>query len=493
MSLTVKAIRYKGKPSKEHLETSFEKEDFTIGRSTDKSYNHLYLHDPDRYISKIHAIITYKDGLYHFTDKSMNGTTILNKNRDVHRETVILTDGDQIKIGDYELRVQIFSNDVSQKASPFEMPSEISNESFFNSHQDPLNVQEFLDEGPFENRDDSQWSDDKDLKDIDFYKEDAKQSSVPGHQEVSPVHDAFIPPIISTDGDKTMEIPNDFNFEELFSDLEKPQKGQIERDSINQQEPIDQPNFDFSTREPGPPETEQEGETVDTPAYREIRTPSISNDSVRSNRALSKTTHDLILTFLKSAGVKECGFVKEESVSELMQNLGIVFRELVSGLMTILRARTELKSQFQVEVTTIRPHENNPLKFYPSVEETISQLLTNSQPGFINAKKAVREGYADIMNHQMAATAGVQAAILSLIERFDPKRIEKQCQEGVVFQKKAKYWDAFCQSYSEIAEKALEDFYGEVFRRAYEDQIRRLTDRDNDRKVEQGLDNASEE
>ncbi len=45
---------------------------------------------------------------------------------------------------------------------------------------------------------------------------------------------------------------------------------------------------------------------------------------------------------------------------------------------------------------------------------------------------------------------------------------------ALVFQRKAKSWDAYQQAYTKIANEALEDFFGESFVRAYEEQIKKL-------------------
>ena len=157
-----------------------------------------------------------------------------------------------------------------------------------------------------------------------------------------------------------------------------------------------------------------------------------------------------------------------------MQTVGAVFREMIDGLMAILRGRAELKTQFRVSATILKSTDNNPLKFSRIVEDSLKQLLTKNKPGFVDAMDAVREGFTDIKNHQLAMTAGIQAAIINLLGRFDPQHFAKQYEEGVVFQRKAKSWDAYQQSYTEIANEALEDFFGESFIRAYEEQIRKL-------------------
>jgi type VI secretion system protein ImpI/type VI secretion system protein len=152
---------------------------------------------------------------------------------------------------------------------------------------------------------------------------------------------------------------------------------------------------------------------------------------------------------------------------------------MVDGLMAVLRGRSELKNQLRVQATVLKPADNNPLKFYRIVDEALKQLLTKDQAGFADAMDAVREGFADIMNHQLAMTAGIQAAVIKMLDRFDPQQFAKQYEEGVVFQRKAKSWDAYRQSYIEIADKALEDFFGEAFAQAYEEQIRKLRSKTN--------------
>jgi type VI secretion system protein len=163
-----------------------------------------------------------------------------------------------------------------------------------------------------------------------------------------------------------------------------------------------------------------------------------------------------------------------------MQAVGAVFREMVDGLMAILRGRSELKSQLRVSATTLKPVDNNPLKFSRIVDDALKQMLTTDQPGFMKPTDAVRAGFTDIMNHQLAMTAAIQAAVIALLEHFDPQHFDRQNGDGVLFKRKAKSWDAFQRSYAEIANDALENFFGEAFTHAYEEQIRKLQGKKDD-------------
>jgi type VI secretion system FHA domain protein len=139
--------------------------------------------------------------------------------------------------------------------------------------------------------------------------------------------------------------------------------------------------------------------------------------------------------------------------------------------MTILKGRSELKAQIRVPVTILRPTENNLLKFSPGVDEALKLLLTKNHSGFVDAIKAVREGYQDVMYHQLAITAGVQVSLMNVLNRFDPQQFEKKYQEGIVIQKRAKCWDSYSQAYREIVKEALEDFFSEAFSQAYEERL----------------------
>ena len=90
------------------------------------------------------------------------------------------------------------------------------------------------------------------------------------------------------------------------------------------------------------------------------------------------------------------------------------------------------------------------------------------------SKNELSQGYQDVMHHQLAITAGVQASLMNVLKRFEPRQFEKKHQEGIVIQKRAKCWNSYSQAYREIVKEALEDFFGEAFAQAYEDQLLKL-------------------
>jgi type VI secretion system FHA domain protein len=194
-----------------------------------------------------------------------------------------------------------------------------------------------------------------------------------------------------------------------------------------------------------------------------------------SSVSKSAADRELFASFLAGAGIAPAaGWVKDEDMAAVMNTVGVLLRSFVEGMMTVMRARAELKSQFRVSVTTMRPVDNNPLKFTPNVDDALKIMLARNHPGFSDPVEAVRGGFADLMNHQMAMTAGIQASLAAALRRFDPQGFEKLYEDAIVFQKKAKCWDAYGKAYPELVNEILENFFGEEFGEVYERQMRIL-------------------
>ena len=77
----------------------------SIGRGQD---NDFVLPDPNHFLSRKHAVISYQDGAYYLTDVSENGVFLKHLNQPVGKNnTVVLNDGDCLSMGEHELDVSI--------------------------------------------------------------------------------------------------------------------------------------------------------------------------------------------------------------------------------------------------------------------------------------------------------------------------------------------------------------------------------------------------
>jgi type VI secretion system protein len=92
-----------GRGSGERATRSLRLGTLSIGRAAG---NDWVLPDPERHLSKTHCMITAADGRYTLTDVSTNGVFVNGSSTRVPRDgQVALTDGDEIRFGDYVLTV----------------------------------------------------------------------------------------------------------------------------------------------------------------------------------------------------------------------------------------------------------------------------------------------------------------------------------------------------------------------------------------------------
>ncbi|HEY6924509.1 MAG TPA: type VI secretion system-associated FHA domain protein TagH [Steroidobacteraceae bacterium] len=177
---------------------------------------------------------------------------------------------------------------------------------------------------------------------------------------------------------------------------------------------------------------------------------------------------------LRGAGLSE-----RDMSPEMMQDLGKVLRVVVEGVMDVLRARREIKSQFRVPTTHIKAAENNPLKHSPNVESALHTLLVQRNPGYLSSVQAFEDAFADIRNHQVAMLEGLRVAFQSMLESFDPQELEKSFQRPArrgFGGAKAKYWDFYVDRFAQLSKDAdaFRRLFGDVFAAAYEKQLERL-------------------
>jgi type VI secretion system protein len=290
-----------------------------------------------------------------------------------------------------------------------------------------------------------------------------------GQPDVSPFHESFLPPEPAAVNGEAPPVPPHFDAGELLRELdwhdgEPPQPSaasweppeDLLKDLIPEAPAAGPFQPDFSSAAPAEP-------VGSVPPRQEPASPAPD----------AAGAPDLFACFLEGAGLASRDWVRDEELPEVMKMAGALLRDFVVGMMAVLRARSEMKSQLRVLVTTMRAQENNPLKFTVTPDDALKLMLTRYHPGFMDPVKAVRGGFDDLVNHQMATNAGIQAALAAALKRFDPQGFEK-LHEDAFIQKKAKCWDAFCKAYPGLVSDTMENFFGEEFADVYERQMHRL-------------------
>ncbi len=489
---------------------SFVSRGLTLGRGDE---NDWVLDDPNRHLSKSHCAIEFESGEFLATDTSTNGVFVNQAPERLGRgNSMGLRDGDVIGFGEYLLRVEIADDDGAASAA----------EPFGSDFDDEL--------GGFDKADSSvglggsgdPFAGDADLPghaqapdDDPFAEFDPPAPADGGAGSLDPL-DAFDLPSGGAPSASANIIPDDFDLlgdsdpGSGFSDVPEadhvPSEGEFFRppaalpdQSLGGGIPddwdaeIDQPLpqetiAPVSRPKPTPvaapprPAPARPSPPTPTPVAAPVA-PLQPVPAPANSAASSAAAADAIAAFLSGAGV-DLADIPAADAEAMMRTVGEAFREMVKGLQETLHARSEIKSEFRLERTMIRPQENNPLKFSPNVDDAMLALLNGGGGGaYLKPVAAVHEGFNDLKAHQMAVMAGMQVALSSLLKRFDPASLEKRLKSQSVLEsilpaaRKAKYWELYEDLYKQIAREAEDDFqslFGREFASAYEGQVKKL-------------------
>jgi type VI secretion system FHA domain protein len=185
--------------------------------------------------------------------------------------------------------------------------------------------------------------------------------------------------------------------------------------------------------------------------------------------------------------VAGAGLAPATASPEFARDFGRILRIVVEGLMDVLRARREFKNEFRLGMTILRPAENNPLKFSANVDDALHNLLVKRNPAYLETVAAFQDAFDDVRNDQLALLAGMRAAFETMLEEFDPDRLQKafdaQAGRGALLSTPARmrYWDQYREKFSAMVkdqEKCFRSLFGDEFAAAYEEHLRQLKSRD---------------
>jgi type VI secretion system protein len=479
MKITLTVTQTAGMPPAQPMSVSFDEDGGRIGRRAD---NDWVLPDPERFISGQHAQIGFADGCFYLLDTSSNGVFINNAASPLGKNNQVdLKDGDRITIGDYEIQVSLPTPPqaaaISQSFEGLDDPFALLSE----QHAGGSLEQAF----PLAGAPPAETPPEEESYQLE--ESEPREFSLEEPEEASP----GIPPASDHTSDlnayfnQPSPIPEDWDLDESSSQgldaqaspplpeilppLETPPAQEKtppppwEEVSVEPSEPVSIPRPGQGAKPAPPPTPPEPRETPSAPEY--------SGDETGLRQALAD-----------GLGIPP-SHLESLPLGTLLKTLGQVLRVSTEGNMSLLRARAQIKGEFRMNQTMIKPMENNPLKFSINTEEALRQLLNpNSDSGYLSALAAFQEAHEDIEAHMMAVMVGMQAALKVVLQRFKPEILEQRLGQSALLEKlplyrHAKTWDLFTALYQEIATEAEDDFhqlFGRTFTQAYEDQIRRL-------------------
>lgn len=469
MTLTLTITKHPEMPAGEPMSRTLDRCGAVIGRGKDSDWT---LPDPDRHLSKQHCRIEFHGDRYYVVDTSKNGVFVNESIEPLRQGNMAeLNDGDRLTLGDYELEIRI-------DAEPRRPAAREQQQQQIPDDFDPF-TQEPFDEPrkPLE----------RTSSESSFRGEMLIPNTDPS---IDPIAELAGPENRSLSGDQQM-IPDDID---LITGLPKtpvhegaPQKDhapaeqQYFRPPAPARAPIPEDWGDDDLGTAGPRAVEAPARA--TPVRERAPKTAVPRTAAPRAPIPAAAAGDLLRAFLEGAGIEDAA-VADDDPEGTMRMVGQMFRDMVAGLHEILRSRTAFKSEFRIERTMIQQTQNNPLKISPTADEALAVLVRRSKTGYLPPVEAVRQGVEDIKAHQLAVIAGLQVALVALLQEFDPENLKQRLeqQRSVLANlmpgaKNAKAWEIYEAFYKEVASQAEQGFdgiFGREFRRAYEEQLKKL-------------------
>lgn len=502
------------------METSkkFNEQGGSIGRAAG---NFWTLDDPELYLSGSHCQISYENGQYLITDQSTNGTFYNGDSNPMGqgcRQTV--NDRDTFIIGDYEFVISMddsptepggLSQDPFANAAfndtPLESALELESDTFGGgqvSSSESLFGGVPAETDPLAALDKAQGGRDSLKPANDHSTSVAGPFAEPAHSDqASPLNQQISwPDTVAEKGlPQSNAIPEDWD-DDLLPTAD-PGRGSASVNNPLSSTPLsDPPVFAESVADCDPQahkltasvnSQDSNLETADhnRPSGREQLLEKenaalkseleMLGQQIRKHRSQSKSDNAVDVTLIDAIGFGDKNLVDTE-ITQINKLAGEIIREMIDSLMQVLGSRSAIKNEFRMNVTTIQPVENNPLKFSANVDDALENMFIKQGNAYIKPVAAVREGFESVADHQLAILAGIRDAFKGVIERFDPvileQRFAKQKKTGLApMSRKSRNWDAYVRYYNELADdidKSFRHLYGDGFVRGYEGQLQKL-------------------
>jgi type VI secretion system FHA domain protein len=163
-----------------------------------------------------------------------------------------------------------------------------------------------------------------------------------------------------------------------------------------------------------------------------------------------------------------------------MEHLGALLHASTEGTLVLLRDRRLAKRSVRAENTQIVARQNNPLKFAPDVARALALLVRReNQPGFLDPIEAVCDAQRDLQLHQLAMVAGMRAAVVDLISRLGPESTEsaegpaRGLAQSIPALRDAALWRRHLRDHEHMLQNlddVFEAAFGREFLKAYEAQ-----------------------
>ncbi len=510
MSIILSIIKSSGEVSVTESSKTFPEQGGSLGRGPSNTW---VLDDPERFLSSCHCQISLEGGQYYLTDLSTNGTFFNGSQHPMGKGVKLaLNDGHAFSLGDYEFLVGIGAgaNFGTQSANPdsfLSMPpvgSQVLDDPFSSLSSPNDFGQNSLD--PFSSGHVSNKDSLYNLSSVEMDPLAALDkvqgggvSTLGGFPEDSLFKtDSF--PSSSFEGEARIDQSNSLNEHVSWPNTVREQSGGggipddwdddfMARAPLTPSPPLAQPraplaetNIPPKVGEASAPILNAEQSESQQKDYENIQSELRVLKQLIGSQKQGKTNNTNVDTSLIDAMFLQNQNLVDEQIIQVNKLVGEVVREMFGGLMQVLGSRSSIKNEFRMNVTTIQPVENNPLKFSANVDDALENMFIKDGNAYKKPVEAVKDSFESIGEHQIAVLAGIRFAFKGIIERFDPvllgERFAKHQKSSLIpSNQKAKNWDGYLEYYNELVDDMDNSFqylFGDEFVRAYEEQLQKL-------------------
>jgi type VI secretion system FHA domain protein len=507
MNLEISVTKYQGALPHDKQSYIFNKEGGSIGRSADNTWT---LKDSKNALSRVQALIIFQNNKFYLIDKSSNGCYLKHSSTLIGKEnSQELTHNDILLMAEYELQVNYITPINTVDDTPFENTDwSTSQESDSSATPSPP---VFSDGDPFDDIFRPKFKQHNDYKkpEVDSSIDADSPLDMPAiEKNASDYFSQVTPPSAveekknnSKQGDEWLFQDQVIDKKEMPSNLadKHPKKQTDEASQYDIPKTTPENTFDIDDKSIGQTQIFGSKNQVSTedeinPIFQQHNTTDndLQKENINNNEekqptnipppkqtpsadeqeqpSLDHQQNELFKALFAGAGIDIEQHQTPPSKEQAFL-IGTILREMLQGTMDLLRSRTEIKAHMRLgdgDKTMISVAHNNPLKFLPSVEHVMSQLMlakNSNNPAYMPLTNAVKESFNDLKSHQFALNMSMQEALSSTIrEYFSPLNLQRKLEKSnpisckIPWQKNAKLWKLFAETYEDIEEQASETF-----------------------------------
>jgi type VI secretion system protein len=501
----------------------------SIGRS---EYCDWTLLDSDRFVSKKHLVITYKNHQYVLTDVSSNGVIINSAAEPLGRGNEhIFQATDTLVIGKHIVQVEDINVDI-EDVNPFQTQQDngdlmglitgtsAPSEPTHIAMQEPpalFKIPESRDIFSEFNSEDTSGLEDilstpiqsTAVNECSNFNEQSNPFNI-STPSITPVNNASEKDalIINTEADNSL-IPDDWEMFDTMSpvaDFKPPTENNISVNPADIADSLDTNLHDNilaplkANQNPSEILTEkdtslldenplamvesalpasQETQSLLIPSHQEAMPQHIDNNkkSVATKEISNTTTDDFFTSLYEKLGLSK-EFKASINRETFAEDIATILLSTTQGLMSLLASRTAFKQESRLSSTLIQPRSNNPIKFSIDPVDTLEMLLVKKKKGYMSVGSSYNEAMEDIQLHQMAFMSGLQGTLNGVLAQLDPEDIEKQVgkksQRFMGFNSNSQCWQVYKEKQPLLAKSVRENInevLGTYFSDAYQSQI----------------------